>query len=255
MRDLGLNKAIVVSLEGWRIGAEKSARELGIELWGSHEIEQKLGKVAVAELEAVEFRKIAEGFPLSISEEQVTPVVEKERKGFFGLGKEEIDWIKLVWLSCYMFEISCSKAEGILKRSIKTTKIWNLYEGVQGHWFARFEEEPEIIEADVVIPARSKDSKIKAEIVKTFQKYGEVITARARARYSQELASLGIPPNLVGVNVDKVTEVFYPFYVALLRKGEKQRALAISGRTGQLRKAVSSALTTNLSYLLESLRK
>jgi len=34
VRDLGLNKAIVVALRGWRIGAEKSAKELGIELWG-----------------------------------------------------------------------------------------------------------------------------------------------------------------------------------------------------------------------------
>jgi len=53
LRDLGLDKAIIVSLKGWRIGAEKSARELGIELWGKDEIEDKLGKIALAELETI----------------------------------------------------------------------------------------------------------------------------------------------------------------------------------------------------------
>ncbi len=50
--DLGLHKGIVVSLCGSRLGAEQTARELGIELWGPAELESRLGQVALAELAA-----------------------------------------------------------------------------------------------------------------------------------------------------------------------------------------------------------
>lgn len=94
LRDLGLNKAIIVSLKGWRIGAEKSANELGIEVWGRDEIEEKLGKVAIAELETLEFKKVVKGFPQMIKEEQIKPVIETESKGVLGFRREEIIWTK-----------------------------------------------------------------------------------------------------------------------------------------------------------------
>ena len=50
MGDLGLNKGIIVSLAGWRAGAEQAARELGIDLWDSTDLERYLGQVLVAEL-------------------------------------------------------------------------------------------------------------------------------------------------------------------------------------------------------------
>jgi len=62
LQDLGLNKGIIVSLKGWRVGAEKAARELGIDLWGKDEIENKLGKIALAELETIEFKRVSIGF-------------------------------------------------------------------------------------------------------------------------------------------------------------------------------------------------
>jgi hypothetical protein len=257
MRDLGLNKAIIVSLEGWRIGAEKSANELGIELWGNNEIEQKLGKVAVAEIETFEFKKVVEGFPFLIKEDQIMPVIEKESRGIFGFGKEKIIWIKSVWLPCYVFQISCSKAEGVIRKSIKTTKIWNLYEGLQGCWFARFEEEPDVkeVKADIVIQPRVKDREIKNNIIKTFEKYMEVVTARAKARYERELNVLGILSSLAGISIDSIFEMFYPFCIALLKRGEKESIVAVDGITGNLSKTIGYALTTNLSYVMELMKE
>jgi len=49
-------------LKGYRIGAERIAKDLGIELWGEYELEKRLGKVAVAEIETIEFEKTALGF-------------------------------------------------------------------------------------------------------------------------------------------------------------------------------------------------
>ena len=255
VRDLGLNKAIIVSLMGWRIGAEKSASELGIELWGRSEIGEKLGKVAIAELETIEFRKIVKGFPLTIKEEQIKPIVEGERKGLLGLGKEEVVWAKLIWLPCYMFQISYSKEEGMLRKAIKTTKIWNLYEAISGNYFFTFSNEPPLEEVEVkdVIQPKIKPSKIRNNLIKNFEKYLEVATPRAKQRYAEMLETMGISTPLVSVNVDSVVEMFYPFYIALLRRGEKERIIAINGVTGRLNKAIGTTLTANLSYVIESL--
>jgi len=256
LRDLGLNKAIIVSLKGWRVGAEKSADELGIELWGRDKIEEKLGKVAIAELETIEFKKVVRGFPKFVSEEQVESQIENESKGFLGLGKEEKVWTKIIWLPSYLFEISCSREEGIIKKSIKTTKVWNLYEAVAGSWFARFETEPSLIDVEVenTIQPKIKPTKVKNSILKVLEKGLEVTTTRAKQRYAKMLENMGIPLPVTNVNVDSITEIFYPFYISLLKKGEKERIIAVDGVYGVISKPVGNALTNNLSYIKESLK-
>ena len=72
-------------------------------------------------------------------------------------------------------------------------------------------------------------------------------------RYKQKLKVMGIPPDLSGVSIDDVTEVFCPFYAALLRKGDKERIVAVNGATGNPSKTVGHVLTTNLNYVSESL--
>ncbi len=256
-RDLGLNKAIIVSLGGWRIGAEKSANELGIELWGNNEIEQKLGKVAIAELETIEFKKVVEGLPMLVEEEQISPTVERESRGTFGFGKEEIVWIKSIWLPCYLFQISYSKKEGFIKKTTTTTKVWNIYEAVGGNWFAGYESKPATkgVEATNIIQPRVKDSEIKREIAKTWSKYCEVVTSSAIARYGKKLRALGIPQDARTISIDFITEIFYPFYAALLIKDDKERIIAVDGTTGELSKVVGHIFTANLSYVVEALRQ
>lgn len=256
LRDLGLDKAIIVSLKGWRIGAEKSAKELGIELWGRDEIEEKLGKIAIAELETIEFKKVVKGFPLMINIEQIISLIESESKKLLSFGKEEIIWTKLVWLPCYLFQISCSRMEGIVRKSIKTMKIWNLYEALMGSWLFRFENEPylEEIAVEDIIQPRIKSTKVKNRILKTLEKCLEVLTLKAKERYAKMLEIMGIPLPVTNINVDSITEIFYPFYISLLRKGEKERIIAIDGMNGNINKTVGNILTNNLSYIKESLK-
>jgi len=171
VRDLGLNKGIIVSLNGWRIGAEKSAKELGIELWGKDEIEKRLGKVSVAELETSEFKKVITGFPFYIKEYDVKPLIEKESKVLLLFGNEDIKWIKSSWLPCYLFEISCSKTEGFIKRNLKTKKIWNIYDALTGSYIFYFGERPDLgeVKAEVIIQPLVKDAKIKNKIIHDFR--------------------------------------------------------------------------------------
>ena len=256
VRDLGLNKAIIVSLNGWRTGAEKSAKELGIELWGKDEIEKKLGKVSIAELETIEFKKVITGVPFCVKEYDVKPLIENESKGFLLFGKEEIKWIKSSWLPCYVFEISCSKTEGLIKRNLKTKKIWNLYEALTGSALFYFEDRPSLgeVKAEIIIQPLIKDVKIKNKITEAFEKYMKVVTHKANARYEHKLTALGIPLSTENLNVDSVLEMFFPVYIALLTKGDNERIIAIDGTNGKINKAIGDVLTANISFVVESFK-
>jgi hypothetical protein len=257
LQDLGLNKAIIVSLKGWRTGAEKAAKELGIELWGKDEIENKLGKVALAELETIEFKRVSVEFSAKINETQAISLIEKCTKGFLKLGKKEVKECKLVWIPFYLFEISHSKSEGLIFRKLVTKKIWNLYEALEGQWFLTFEEEPKLedIKITYFLQPQIKDTKIKKAILETFKKLSEVVTPKAVLRYATQLKRLGIALPVAGISFDEVSEVYYPFYLGFLRKGDKERVLAIDGVKGEVNEIMSEVLTRNLSYVRTSIKK
>ena len=257
MRDLGLNKAIIVSLKGWRIGAEKTARELGIELWGKDEIERKLGRITLAELETIQFKKVIIGLLSNIREDEAKELIENESKGFLGLGKEKLELMQLVWIPCYLFQISTSRMEGILRRKMKTTKIWNLYEALSGNWIQTFKTKPAVqeINADCCLQPKIKDIKIKKSIEATLKKALEVVRPETKARYFDRLRELGIPSPINAIEFDSVESIFYPVYLGIMRRGEKERAVAVDGVKGIVNKSLSDVLTANLSYVTETLKE
>jgi len=222
---------------------------------GKDEIENKLGKIAIAELETTQFKKILRGFPVIAKEKEIIPLIEKERIGFLGFGKEERIWIKIIWIPCYLFQVSYSQSEGFIRKSLKTRRIWNLYDAIDGCWFLRFKREPTLteVEVDNFLQPRIKDRKIKNKILKNFEKACQVITSRARLRYQQRLSALGIPLPTAAISIDKIVETYYPFYITLLQKGEKQRILAVDGALKTVSKVISNVLTRNLTYVVDCL--
>jgi len=114
--------------------------------------------------------------------------------------------------------------EGVVKRSIKTIKVWNLYDVISGSWFASFESEPflEEIAVESVIQPRIKPAKIKNTITKALEKYLEVVTPKAKQRYAKKLEDMGIPLPVTSVEADSIIEVFYPFYISLLRRNGRE---------------------------------
>lgn len=255
-RDLGLNKAIIISLQGWRLGAEKSAQELGVELWDKNKIERRLGKVVIAELETYESKRIFEGFPLRISEKIANTVIDSASRGFFGFINEDKLWFKQVWLPIYLFELSCSKREGIISRKIKTTKLWNIYEALQGSWLASFKDKPILkeIKSKRVIQQKITNTKIKKNIITSFERKMQVVTPKARARYTRKLNELGIPKNIIGINIDNIFKAYYPLYIALFKTRQKERIITVDGYNGEVNKTLGKILTINLSYIKESLK-
>ncbi|XOB40577.1 MAG: restriction endonuclease [Candidatus Nealsonbacteria bacterium] len=257
VKDLGLNKAIIVTLKGYRIGAEKAAKELGIELWDGYELEKKLGKISVAELEIKEFEKIALGFPVLITKKEAHSFISKQSRGFWGMGKEEIRVFNLIWLPCYLLKISCTKTEGVFRRKSTTKPIWNLYESLEGNWFYTFEEIPKIenVKVENTLQPKIKDVEIIKEIQKIFKKSSEVVTFKAQKRYARKLEKKGIhSPLVTDITFDNVTYLLYPFFIAILKRDEKERIIVVDGVIGKINKNIGYVLTTNLNYIIQNLK-
>jgi hypothetical protein len=256
--DLGLNKGIIVSLHGWRVGAEQAAQQLGLELWGPQEIEKKLGQVALAEFEAAPAGRVAQGFPLRVSEQSALAIVYKQTKGFLGLAREDIAWGSFVWLPFHLMEINVSKQqkERFRRTAVKTTTLWNLYDALAGKWYRQYQAQPGLIEVQISahIPPRVKEREIAAAIRKAFQKLSSVVTESALARHARRLQSLGIPPDAQGVSFDYANQIYLPFYAAVLERRGARRVVAVDGYEGTASEAMGPVLTSTLSYLEEALR-
>jgi hypothetical protein len=251
LQDLGLNKAIVVALGGDRIGAEQAAQELGVEIWTADELEKKLGKVAIAEIEVREFGKAAIGFPNLTKEETARSLVEDEIRGILGGQKEIVKMFKLVWIPCHMFRIDCARSEGMIRKKFITMPVWNLYEALSGSWIYRLEKHPTMQDLRLTrsLQPRVKEKTIAARIVKTFEKRSEVSTPRARARYGARLGELGIPLPAESVSIEETSSIHFPFFMAVVEKDGKERVIAVDGVRGEINKDVGAVLTANLGYV------
>lgn len=256
VRDLGLSKGIIVSLEGWRLGAEQAAKELGIDLWDGYELEKRLGQVLVSELRGSGRRRRARGLAAVLDEQRAEAILARQRAGVFG--KEEIEWARLLWLPLYLFDIRLSNTAKRLigKDRVKSTRILNTYEGLAGCWVGRLAGEPvlEEIEAENIVPARVPDRKIVTTINRECARLGQLVNQSAIERQAGKVKALGVPLPCETVTVDRATPIAWPYYVALLERKGNERLVAVNAVAGNVSEAMSRTLTENLSYVREAVR-
>lgn len=256
VRDLGLNKGIIVSLEGWRIGAEKAAQELAIDLWDGSDLEKRLGQVLVSELRGTGRRRRARGLRPTLDQRHAESILLRQRTGL--LGKEEIAWARLAWLPLYLFDVRISNTDKrmLAKDRVKSTVTFNLYEGLSGSYIAQLAGEPvlEEIEAENIIPARVADRKIVTAINRECAQLRKLVSQAARQRQARKVLGLGIPLPCETVAVDRATSLAWPYFVALLERKGKQRIVAVDGVAGKVSELMSRILTENLSYVREAVR-
>lgn len=252
MGDLGIHKAIIVSLQGWTTGAETSAKQLGIELWGSDEIRDRLGQVAVAEIGGLSSAKTAKGLAIRFSPDQVEGRLKGQAGGILGIGREQVRWTQLLWFPFFLFRLSCSTMQARFLRGavLKTIPYMNLYEALSGTFFARLTDSVvEDMALGTMVPVRHAARKIQREIEQVMAKCDDVVTETARQRYDNRLADLGIEANVDSVSIDHVDEVYVPFYVALLTRSGGERAVAIDAVWARSSKEFDETITTNLSFV------
>lgn len=255
--DLGLNKGIIVSLEGWRIGAEQAGKELGIDLWDAFELEKRLGQVLVAELKGAGPRRHALGLRAALSRQQGEAELSRQRTGMFG--KEVIEWVELVWLPFFRFDIRLAQQEKRLLGGtrVKSTRVVNVYEALSGEWTGVIENEAllEDVEDANIVPPRVTDRMIVTTINRECARLSKLVSKPAIERQQAKVRSLGIPRAFDTVSVDATSQLVLPYYIGLFGRKGKQRLVAIDALGTGASKKMTGVLTENLSYVLEALRR
>ncbi|MGH9207261.1 MAG: restriction endonuclease, partial [Acidimicrobiales bacterium] len=132
--DLGLNKGIVVTLRGWRSGAEVAAAELGIDLWGPGELERHLGTPGVAGLRAGPVSALALGYPFVAPATRAMILARAEGRAWLGMRTvEELVGFTPAWVPAYLLEMAVMVPNERRRREhLTATVVCNLYEAVSG---------------------------------------------------------------------------------------------------------------------------
>jgi hypothetical protein len=254
--DIGAHKVIVVGLEGATLGAEQTAAQLGVELWGPEELERRLGQVAVAGI-AHQAKRLAMGFQPVLDKDTANRVAEKERqKGLFGLGQEQVEFFDLVWIPCLVVQLGCARVDGRLRKRIKHTAQFNVYEMLSGRFLWSSEESPSLVEVDIApysLPAQLHSRAFRGDLVQTFRKWKTAVQDAARQRHTTAAQAKGIPLPLSELTADEFATCHLPAYVAVVQSKGKRRAVVVNARTGRLSKRLSEVLTPQLHFLTEAL--
>ena len=259
VRDLGLSKGIIVALAGWRVGAEQSANQLGIELWGPDEIQSRLGQVALAGLKVGPLGIRAQGLPFQVSIEHAHGEVARQSRSRIGLGKEEIVGVEPLWVGFYVLELACARLEkqALRKIALKSRTVWNAYEGLEGLFLASFNGPVPTsdIEMGAALRPRVAVKSIVTMLQQTLAKALQVVRPDAQRRYALRLTALGVPLPVNSISVETTQEIYAPFYVGRLRAKGGERLVTVDGIGGERDEVLGAVLTRNMSYVIETVRQ
>lgn len=257
LADLGINKGIIVCLRGFTTGAEMTAKQLGIELWGTDDIRNKLGQVAVAEISAAGSLRTGRGFAATIEEAQLSPRLIATARGFLGFGREELVWLKSVSLPFWLVELDHSRRRStFLKGTVmETTKRWNLYEALSGSFHQFFDAAPQLSDLPMPssLPPRTNTRKLERDINDTIKKAQTVVRQSTQARYESKLLALGVPGDAEAVHVLRTEIIYVPFSVALLRANDGYRVIAVDAVWGRRSRPIDHSLSENVSFVTDVL--
>jgi len=260
--DLGLHKGIVVSLRGSRIGAERSAAELGIELWGPAELEQRLGRTAVSGLATGPAVRLGAALPLRYPAERAARLVRRERRGWWRGGPEDVEWSELVWIPHHLLRLAVTTPDARAgdstrrpARALRTQWCWNLYEALTGTWVAGFDGEPVVEDTAVSpsLPAQLPEATVATWLRDAAQRRQVVVSAAAQQRYASQLEAFGVPGHASSLVVEAARAVHVPFHVALLSGPVGARVVAVDATTGTLAGGMGAVLTGAIGALRAAL--
>lgn len=260
LNDSGANKAIIVSLRGFRVGAKAAAEKLGIELWGREEIKNRLGAVEISKLEAAPFEKLTLGINVKLTKEQAMTEIEANREKRFGA--EEHIFTKLVYVPLYLIEFTYAVHKGTIRRKevVKTKQA--LCDAIEGSYYPLFDPSQytmslhlkEISITAPVITAKIKSAKLRKKVEKAVKEYDKYVTASAKKRRMMKIKGVLGPIKSANLTIDTITEMYYPFYAGMLQKEERSRWVVVDGVKGEISKEMSGVFNHNSSYVQEQMK-
>jgi hypothetical protein len=254
--DLGLSKGIVVSLAGCRSGAERTADDLGIELWGPDELRRHLGDAVVAELgtpPTAPSSTLSWGYAFAVGPEQGQRAIRSTTKGRLGLRTlEDMVYFTALWMPAYCIRVTVAQPE--VKRSktrLRSTTVDNLYEALSGSWLGRAAHSWEQVEIEQRLALRPshRDTKVHSSLRKAFSSYERVSSPAALERHAGNLAQLGVRTPCSSLSIESTALVHLPFFAGVLEADGRHRVAAVAGHTGTVSNRASEILTTNLPLL------
>jgi hypothetical protein len=194
------------------------------------------------------------GFPTLTSDDKLQRLLNAESSGFLGFGQEEQLWQQMIWLPFYMLQVGCSKNEQswLGKVTLKVTPIWNVYNGLDGSYYIKFDQEPKVLslDADTPLLPKIKERQVRTTLNQVFEKRNSVVTPNAKERYDAQLTSLGIPWQTAHICIDSSSLLYMPFYIGCFRRRGKDRIAAVNAHWGEMSESIARILTTNLSYVV-----
>jgi Restriction endonuclease len=256
MTDLGINKAILLSEKGWKQATETAAKRLGIELWGPVEIEGRLGKLDGEEGEPAPPAGV-QGFPSNLSREEAEQVVRRQSRGMLGIGTENVVWFRQYWLPFYRMKIrhTHEEKERFRKPTLRTREQWNLYEGLSGSLYDQWDEEPTggAVKAERLVRPRIPALHVVGDIEDTARHYNESTNPEATLRHEERLLALGVDLPVSFFDLSTPTEVYIPFFLALLRTRDgQQRIVAIDASSKDVSEEMSRIAMMHLDHIVGS---
>ena len=258
VNDLGLHKGIVVSVGGSTLGAEQSARELGVELWGPDDLTPRLGQAALAEVTAGPAPRLAGGVPVRCRVETAQRLIADERRGWYGKRRERTESIDLAWVPHHVLTIATTEPDlGFRRRgAVKASWRWNLYEGVTGSFIRTLPEEQQLVECDLTVTliAAVPVGKLVDTIRRVAQRRHDVVSPSARDRYAAQLEHFGIPGDALSVGIEETGLLYWPFHLGLLTSGTGARVVAVDAHRSALSPPMGELLTGALGHVRRALR-
>ena len=258
--DLGLNKGIIVSLGGARSGAERTAADLGIDIWGPDEIRRHLGPEAARALHVQKFATstlIGWGHRFLAAPEAAERAIRASGKGRLGVRTlDSLVWFAPIWLPVYAVRFTVARPETRrLKTRLRSETVDRLYESLSGTYVGRVARPWEQVQLDSLSSLRPviRESKPGADLMKAFQAFQRVSSPAAVQRHTLHLQSLGIPTPCTALSVDQTALVHLPCYAGILESRGGQRVVVCHGTSGEISEHLSHVLTTNLSNIRSQL--
>ncbi len=251
LNDLGINKGILVSLAGGRLGAEQAAAQLGIELWDAHDLARMLGDDVLGDS-----ARPSEGLgPVPrVDTRSALSVIRSEARGL--IRREALEWMRTSWLPVYELEIALSRIEGTRRRRAAVTWSWNRYEAISGNHLDTSTDPLDVEIVALTPPVLApvvRQAQVARQITHAASRLRQVQTDAAKARYEETLWRLGIDTPLESVSIDSTRLVYLPIHIGLLSSRGRERLVAVNAHTGDISHPLSAALTGALSQIARAL--
>lgn len=255
VRDLGLNKGILVSLAGCHAGARLAAEQHGIDVWGRDEVRHHLGPDAGIGGSDSGAGVGDRGLALAPALDEARGerlVRQAAAGGVLGLGRERVVWSGPAWLPACELRLAFSRTAGRLHRRVAVTRSWNLYETLSGSLVGAAGAPRPF--AEVALEGRAvtplvRETRIAAGVRKAVARFQAVTSPAALDRHAADLAALGVPTPLLSVDVEDARTVLLPFYLGLLERGSQQRLVAVDATTRSTLAAVTAAANAHLRHV------